>query len=244
VRKQESVKVVEFIEIGPVSFIRKNSGHSLKITIRPFRGVRVTMPYFISYDTAGKFVQDKISWIKNQQDKMARFESNITVFTENTLFATRDHRLSIGTHVKSTIRAIIKDQIIRINYPQGENVKDIRIQRVIRRAILAALKMEANKYLPENLRKIAGTFGFKYNRLTVRNNKSRWGSCSRDNNISLNIHLIRLPQYLCDYVIIHELCHTIHKHHQKAFWQLLDKLTGGNARKLDKELNHYNPEVY
>jgi predicted metal-dependent hydrolase len=55
---------------------------------------------------------------------------------------------------------------------------------------------------------------------------------------------MRLPHHLCNYVILHELAHTLHKHHQMAFWQYLDRLTDGKARKLDKELNGYSPEIW
>jgi predicted metal-dependent hydrolase len=94
------------------------------------------------------------------------------------------------------------------------------------------------------VKQLADKNHLKFSRLTYRDNKTRWGSCSRDNKISLNIHLMRLPDHLCEYVILHELAHTIYKHHQKAFWQYLDQLTSGRARILDKQLNGYSPEVW
>ena len=54
---------------------------------------------------------------------------------------------------------------------------------------------------------------------------------------------MRLPEHLCDYVILHELCHTIEKNHGKHFWTLLDKVSG-NAKGLDKELKNYNPSIF
>lgn len=243
-QKPESIKVVEFKEIGQVSFVRRPSARSLKITLRPFRGIQVTLPGIVSFDAADKFVLDKIKWIKRQQEKMARFEQTVTVFNEGTRFTTRDHSLSLGTHSKATIQAVIRNRIIQINYPVFADVKDHRIQQVIRRAITAALKMEANKYLPDLLNQLALQSGLSYRQVSVRNNKTRWGSCSANNHINLNLHLIRLPQHLCRYVILHELCHTVHKHHQKPFWSLLDMLSHGKAKDLDKELNGYNPEVF
>jgi predicted metal-dependent hydrolase len=92
--------------------------------------------------------------------------------------------------------------------------------------------------------RLARQFGFSYTQVSFRDNKSRWGSCSPDNRISLNIHLMRLPGHLQEYIVLHELCHTVHKHHQKSFWQLLDKITGGRARELDRELNMFSPQVF
>jgi predicted metal-dependent hydrolase len=242
--KPENVKVVVFKEIGEVSFIRKVTVRNMKISLKPFRGVEVTLPQYISFEAAGKFVESKSDWIRKQQEKMKRFERRVTLFTKETAFRTRDHVLSIGTHEKSTIQTIIKNQVIYVQHPVFAEVTDPRIQQAIRRGILAALKMEANKHLPPMTDRLARQFGFSYVQVSFRDNKSRWGSCSPDNRINLNIHLMRLPERLQEYIVLHELCHTVHKHHQKSFWQLLDKITGGKARELDRELNKYSPRIF
>ena len=77
-----------------------------------------------------------------------------------------------------------------------------------------------------------------FNRVTFRNQTTRWGSCSLKNHISLNLKLIMLPDHLIDYVLLHELVHTKIKNHGSKFWLALDKLTG-NAKALDKELKGY-----
>ena len=77
-----------------------------------------------------------------------------------------------------------------------------------------------------------------FNRVTFRNQTTRWGSCSPKNHISLNLKLIMLPDHLIDYVLLHELVHTKIKNHGSKFWLALDKLTG-NAKALDKELKGY-----
>jgi len=241
--KTDQVRIVSYKIIGEVSFIRKVSVRGLKITIKPFSGVKVIYPHFVSFETAGKFVEDKMGWIRRQQERINKFENRLTLFRTDTVFRTKDHVLSMGTHEKSTIQAIIKNHVIRINYPVYASVEDLRIQRVIRRAILAALKLEAVKYLPAMTDKLAREFGFSYGQVSMRNNKTRWGSCSGSNRISLNIHMMRLPQHLQEYIILHELCHTVHRHHQKPFWLLLDRLTGGRVRELDLELHAFNPET-
>ena len=86
------------------------------------------------------------------------------------------------------------------------------------------MKIEAKQYLPDKVKSLADKFGFKYNELALKNIKSRWGSCSRKNNINLSIHLMRLPDHLIDYVILHELVHTVHHNHSARFWNLLDEV--------------------
>lgn len=89
---------------------------------------------------------------------------------------------------------------------------------------------------------LAEIYGFKYNKVTVRNQKTRWGSCSHKNNISLNVKLLKLPDELFDYVILHELMHTRVKNHKKIFWYELDRIVG-DAKKLDSKLKNHYPEL-
>ncbi len=97
----------------------------------------------------------------------------------------------------------------------------------------------AKTQLTARLRELADEFGYDYNRVTIRNQKTRWGSCSCANNINLNCNLVRLRDELIDYVLVHELVHTVHKNHSRDFW---NELTGHipEARKLDKELKKHH----
>ena len=241
---EDQVKIVDFKDIGSVSFIRKPSVRNLKITIKPFKGILVTVPGSVSLESAGRFVEEKKSWIKNSQLKLNRYEKRVTIFEEGTGFNTRDYVLQLERHEKASIKTIIGSGKILINFPHFADIHDPRVQKQIKKAIVQAWRIEASKYLPERIKELSQKHNLKYDRLTVRDNKTRWGSCSRNNNISLNIHLMRLPHHLADYIILHELAHIVHKHHQKPFWHFLDVLTGGRAKILDRELSKYSPEVW
>ncbi|HPI93893.1 MAG TPA: M48 family metallopeptidase [Deltaproteobacteria bacterium] len=88
------------------------------------------------------------------------------------------------------------------------------------------------------LEELSARHGIPYRGVTVRNQRTRWGSCSVHGSISLNINLARLPGALMDYVILHELVHTRIRGHGKDFWQGLDALVG-DARGLRRELRKY-----
>lgn len=98
---------------------------------------------------------------------------------------------------------------------------------------------KAKLYLPQRLFDLARNNGFIYKGLTIRNSKTRWGSCSSKKNINLSIYMMILPPHLIDYVILHELCHTIHMNHSPEFWALLDKYTGNKAKALRQEMKQY-----
>jgi hypothetical protein len=99
-------------------------------------------------------------------------------------------------------------------------------------------KEAARELLTKRLIPLARKHGFTYRQVTIRTQKSRWGSCSVQNNISLNAKLIRLPEKLVDYVLLHELLHTKIKNHGKKFWAELNRITG-DARGMAAELRAY-----
>jgi len=96
----------------------------------------------------------------------------------------------------------------------------------------------ARKLLVDRLNQLAQKHGFTYNRVFIKNQKTRWGSCSTKNNINLNINLIRLPQELIDYTLLHELVHTRIKNHSPKFWDQMNALLR-DAKKIDKKLSAY-----
>lgn len=92
-------------------------------------------------------------------------------------------------------------------------------------------RAEAKRKLTRRLNHLAERHGFTYGRVFIRNQKTRWGSCSNRNNISLNMKVSRLPEELMDYVILHELAHTRVKNHSNGFWKLMDTLVGNGKAK-------------
>ncbi len=92
-------------------------------------------------------------------------------------------------------------------------------------------KVKAKRQIINRLRQLARQYGFAFNRVSVRNQRTRWGSCSAKGNISLNIKLVALPPELRDYVMLHELVHTRIHNHSRKFWRELDKyVRDGKAR--------------
>ena len=85
------------------------------------------------------------------------------------------------------------------------------------------LKLQARKNLVPELRKISHEIGMDYKKASIRNQKTRWGSCSSKGMISLNYKIILLPYKLARYLCIHELCHTKQMNHSKRFWTLVEK---------------------
>jgi len=101
-----------------------------------------------------------------------------------------------------------------------------------------ALRRRAQSVLPFQLAKLAELYGFKYTGVNIRKSRSRWGSCSSKGTINLSFYLLLLPEHLIEYVLLHELCHTVEMNHSPAFWALLDRCTQNKAKELRKEIRH------
>lgn len=97
---------------------------------------------------------------------------------------------------------------------------------------------QAKEVLTARLKELAVRHGFTYNRVFIRFQRTRWGSCSAKNNISLNAKLLHLPGELIDYVLLHELVHTRIKNHSPRFWAALDRFVG-DAKSFRKRLGKY-----
>ncbi len=238
-----SEKIIYIDGAGEVLFRHSNRARHLNISVRPFFGARVSIPIGMSYNSAIRIVSEKKLWINQHLDKMTEFEKQQTQFDEDSGYCTKYHKLNLRKGSRNNISVRLSKGKINVIYPEELNSNSKEVQAGIRKGIERALKIEAKQYLPDLVKNLAEKFEFKYNKLALKNIKSRWGSCSRKNNINLSIHLMRLPDHLIDYVILHELAHTVHHNHSARFWKLLDDVTG-NAKKSDKELRKYRIAIY
>ncbi|GAF03551.1 M48 family metallopeptidase [Saccharicrinis fermentans] len=238
------MELIDIKGVGPVLFQASKRAKRLSIKLKPFEPVKVVVPVDMHPKEALGFVEANKSWILKNLVKVKEKENDLTIFDESTHFVTHSFTLCIRKSKLSRVRMQLKNGILLVEYPETMNVKSASIQDSIRYAIEEALRLSAKNYLPKRLYQLAQQHGFLYNRVFIKNLKSRWGSCSHVNNINLNLHLMRLPHHLIDSVLLHELCHTVEKNHGKGFWALMDKVTGGRAKMLDKEMKEYRTVIY
>ena len=231
--------------IGEIVYVKSKNARSISITVKAFQSVKVTVPNSSSFSDAETFVKTKHDWIIKSKEKIQLKEKRFTIFTEQTQFSTYMHVLRIIPEMSFVKHAKISitTKELQVYYPFGSDIKSEPIQNAIRHGIIECLKIEAKEYLPQRVEELANLHGFRFKRVSIKNAKTRWGSCSYDNNINLNIHLMRLPQHLIDYVILHELSHTVEKNHGPKFWTLLEKVCE-NARKKTLEVNAFSAHIY
>lgn len=131
---------------------------------------------------------------------------------------------------------------IKIICPRDVDFSKEEVQRLVRNAIIRAMKKCAQEYLPPLLLTLSENYHLPFKRVKITGSKSRWGSCSAARSINLSCYLMLLPPHLMDYVLLHELSHTKEMNHGPQFWELLDSLTEGRAHSLRAELRTFRPE--
>jgi len=227
-----SKKVVQFHRIGDVTFSRNKRSKNIKISVKPNKKVLVSFPFYVRTREAMAFVVENEDWIRKQQNK---FDSKRIRFQEGSSLETRLYKIDFCKGVNT--RAEINGSIVKIEVSDFEDEHE---QQVIEHFLTEVYRLEAKRILPPRLEEIAQLHGFKYNKVTIRNNKRNWGSCSSKNNISLNLQMMKLPDELIDYILLHELVHTEIKNHSPKFWKRMDELTGNRARELSKQVKQYS----
>jgi predicted metal-dependent hydrolase len=226
-----TAKVVQFNQIGVVTFVKNRRSKNIKISVKPDRSVRVSFPFYVSSTEVAQFVMKNIDWITGQQQKFDIKNSKI----EAGRFQTKLHTVQIVEATENKTR--INNDFIEISLA---DLNSEHSRSYLENVIVGIYRYEAKKLLPPKLTELALKNGFKFNKITIRNNKRNWGSCSSKNNISLNLQMMKLPDELIDYILLHELVHTKIKNHGPFFWQKLDELTNFKARELSKQVRKYS----
>lgn len=193
------------------------------VQIAPNRGLEVIIPkrkYRINPTVIQSLLQENKSWIQKQ---LQRFILDQNQKMSEPMLPESLNFLGINKtiHIKyvdlpTQIRLSLNADCLTLKGP----IQDTK--RIIL-ALKRFLLQQAKEYLLPWLARLSITTGLNYSSAIIRHQTSLWGSCTSKGKISLNSKLLFLPKELIDYVILHELCHTVHLNHSQRFWSLLKK---------------------
>lgn len=229
-----SVKVVEIPEIGSVHFYKRAGSRAIRLSITGAGKIRVTLPKWVPYHAAEAFVRSRTTWIKAQSSQSAQ------TILEHGQQIGKAHRLVLVGADTTRVSSRVLPTEIRVTHPRAMPLHHTELQKTAHKAGIRALRQEAEQLLPKRLKQLADFYDFSYNSVAVKSLKSRWGSCSSQQDIILNIYLMQLPWHLVDYVLMHELTHTKVMQHGAPFWQEMERHLP-NAKALRNEINAHQP---
>jgi len=210
--KPPTSKPTDSIVVGeqnvPLTFVVNPRSKRYILRLKPDGSARVTIPRRGSLRAAREFAGRNVAWLSQQLQRLAAkpVRNKSWHIGSEILFRGEVVKIAAGQDGSSIIFA---DQIIGV--PQIDQNHRHQIEDHMRS--LAAVE------LPPKVLMFARQHGLSVKRVTVRNQKSRWGSCSPRGTISLNWRLIQAPAFVADYIILHELMHIRQMNHSPKFWR-------------------------
>lgn len=149
-------------------------------------------------------------------------------------------RLRIFRAERSNFYMRLEEGVLHIACPNETHFEEEAVQSLLKSMIEKALRHEAKRLLPQRIIRLAQQYGFTLTGIKINNSKTHWGSCTPRKSVNLSLSLMLLPWHLIDYVLLHELCHTVEMSHNERFWKLMDQVTENQAIRLRTELKNYH----
>jgi predicted metal-dependent hydrolase len=177
----------------------------------------------------------KSAWIQRSQQRIERKKGRTPTLLDGVhlYYLGTPYPLRLSLHTRRRTLLSFDEEGFHLHYHTFD-------QDLLYRHIDKFYKKEAEDFIPSRVEAWAQKMHLSYGKIRFRKTKRQWGSCSSQNNLSFNTMLMKLPKETIDYVIVHELAHIVHKHHQKAFWQLVEKTLPGYHEQI-AQLRTFTP---
>lgn len=212
--------MAEFVDevLGLIKVQNNPLSQSIRMRLSPRGEIVVSAPKRTPLALIKKAVRDARNELENIKNS-----ANIEKYYNSQQIGHSHKLVVVSSDVSTEPRVKLQDRLLVVYLPKDISITEPSIQNMIRQDVTKILRKEAKAYLPKRLNTLANRFGYSYQAIRFPHTISRWGSCSSRGTISLNIALMKLPLDLIDYVIIHELTHTIHMNHSTDFWRDVER---------------------
>jgi len=208
-------------QLGTIKLRRNHLSKSIKISIKPDASIHVSMPPRTPLFVVKRFIESSKKELLSIRESKATIAEKI--YQDQDIIG-RSHKIILDTS-KPKLQTRIHGQSIKWFVPESIESSSHEAQTVLAAPIKKVLTAQAKAYLPRRLKYLADLHDLSFSAVQFGNPKGRWGSCSSQKIIRLNIALMNVPLELIDYVLIHELCHTVQMNHSSDFWELVASIS-------------------
>lgn len=205
------------------SIVRRRGLKSLTLRLSPGKGVVVSAPRWIPVFLINQFVQSKSNWINQHLPKLniRKTEPNFTNGQEYLYFGEKITLELIASTTVARTKVFIENSKLIVHF--SPFLQEIEKQSEIQKSILRLYLEKGIEAITEKVNFYSDQIGVNYKKITIKEVSSIWGSCTADNSLSFNRKLIMAPHSVVDYVVIHEVCHMVHRDHSSRFWALVSR---------------------
>lgn len=220
----------------PVELRRRKGTRHLRLSLNVRNQIVVSLPWHCSDRACFKFIEQNRKWLEQQIHAAPEVIRLREWLRHSPWLSAGGERLAISMEGSSSVRADYRIDreaaCVRLTLP--ERAEGSALYELVRKFAKAALSNRAAEQ--------AKGLGLSYRRLSVRDQSSRWGSCSSKRTISLNWRLVLIEPHLQDYIILHELAHLTEMNHSRRFWALLEVYDPQRVAH-EAELNALTPRI-
>ena len=211
-------------------FVRNRLARRYVLRLRPDGAARVTVPRGGSLAEARRFAERNVAWLERQLLRQALQPTQPESWRAGTEILFRGERVRLMPEPNGEAGSV---RFGAESVPVADTAGDLRP------AIERHLRQLAVRELPARALELAALHQLPVRRVTIRDQRSRWGSCSRRGTVSLNWRLVQTPSFVCDYLILHELAHLRQMNHSCRFWGEVARLCPG-FRDAERWLKHHS----
>ncbi|HPF21514.1 MAG TPA: SprT family zinc-dependent metalloprotease [Syntrophomonas sp.] len=189
---------------------------TMAIKIDPEGNVKVYAPQGTSDQAVGKMVESKAAWLCRNLAEIRSANAGAVSrhFTEGETFPFLGRDYPLQVKVKPAAQRIT----VTLEEDKFEVMTPVADEDIVRGAMEAWYRRSATEYINTRIHHFQSLLPVAPVRVTIRNQKTRWGSCSNRGSLNFNWRLMMAPAEVVDYVVVHELCHLLHPNHSKNFW--------------------------
>ncbi|MDR2962534.1 MAG: M48 family metallopeptidase [Bacteroidales bacterium] len=226
--------------IGTVEIVANKRLTRISLKVGKSGVPQLSMPHLRYLPDAEAFLLQKSAWIESAKRKIAQRTPKQTLFSAGDTLTPQHSLRFVQVEYTQRVRAKISEtEVIVFHAPQVES-GDYRVQECVAKAREQALVNMAQMHIPSRLQKLAQDYHFTYAQCKISRAKGRWGSCSHANSISISCYIMLLPPHLIDFILLHELTHSIHKNHGAAFHAYLQRLLPKPEKDYEQEIRKYS----
>jgi len=204
----------------------KTRRKTIGITIDRNGEVRVSAPLGISERQIRETVQKKAGWIIKKVSEVIERNSNLIcrqfVSGEKFMYLGEEYTLEVAEKDLGKAEVLMQEDTITVYISRG--LSEESRKQAIKEALIKWYRQRFDEIVKERIKKYSMQLKVAPCRVVIKNQKTRWGSCSNKGNINLNWRLIMAPLHIIDYVVVHELCHLKVMNHSKDFWNLVESI--------------------
>lgn len=206
------------------------------ITISMDKGVFVAVPARMSEEQIRAVIAGKAGWIKEKMAVMEDMRSNIPqrqyLSGETFPYLGNDYILILKkASDKHTAGVIFDGECINVSIPDG--ISGLERKKYVSDVLVRWYKGQAAEVMKEKTNFYGKRLGIKPSKVVIREQKTRWGSCTRLDTININWKIMLAPQDIADYLVVHELAHLRERNHSKSFWNLVESILPDYKRRRE-----------